>query len=215
MPNPWLAIPLADYEGHMASAAVQQTEALSDLFAQALALRQPASVAVLGVAGGNGLERIDNAKTQRVVGVDVNPRYLHAVRQRYSHLRGLELHCLDLSEQDLSDQTLADPALPPVDLVHAAMVFEHAGTGRCLQNALSLVDACGALSVVLQLPGQAGQDVGQGGFASIQALKSHFSLIDPVCFRASLEERGFRLVHEARRSLPAGKAFWMGVFARG
>jgi hypothetical protein len=189
---------------------VQQTAALSDLFAEALALRQPASVAVLGVAGGNGLECIDSKRTKRVVGFDVNPLYLEAVRQRYTHLRGLELHCLDLAEQ-----ALAAPAPLPVDLVHAAMVFEHAGTGRCLQNALSLVDACGALSVVLQLPGQAGQDVGQGGFASIQNLKSHFSLIDPVWFRASLEERSFRLVHEARRSLPAGKAFWMGVFVRG
>jgi hypothetical protein len=31
MSNPWLKIPLADYEGHMRSAEVQQLDALSAL----------------------------------------------------------------------------------------------------------------------------------------------------------------------------------------
>ena len=57
MSNSWLQIPLSDYEGHMNSAMVQQLRALSDLFAQALASRQPASVAIAGIAGGNGLDR--------------------------------------------------------------------------------------------------------------------------------------------------------------
>jgi len=37
----WLNVPLADYEGHMKSAEVQQLGALSDLFAQALAFCRP------------------------------------------------------------------------------------------------------------------------------------------------------------------------------
>jgi SAM-dependent methyltransferase len=206
MSNPWLDIPLADYEGHMTSAEVQQLGALSDLFAEAIAFSHPASVAVLGVAGGNGLERIDSKMTARVVGLDVNPLYLDAVRRRYSHVAGLELHCIDLAEQVIE--------LQPVQLVHAALVFEHAGVGRCLDNAISLVADGGALSVVLQLPAKAGQDVGRGGFASMQKLAPHFSLIDPMWLRKTLEERAFRLVCEARRSLPAGKEFWMGIFVR-
>ena len=54
--NPWLTLPLDDYEGHMGSADVNQLAPLADLFGEALAHLRPRSVAVLGVAGGNGLE---------------------------------------------------------------------------------------------------------------------------------------------------------------
>jgi len=48
MANPWLAIPLDDYEGHMRSATVQQLDALAELFGLALRECRPESVAVLG-----------------------------------------------------------------------------------------------------------------------------------------------------------------------
>lgn len=57
--NPWLSIPLEDYEGHMSSPEVGQLDALAELFGEALEYRRPASVAVLGVADGNGLDRVD------------------------------------------------------------------------------------------------------------------------------------------------------------
>jgi len=206
MSNPWLKIPLADYEGHMKSAGVEQLGALSDLFAQALAFCRPASVAVLGIAGGNGLEHLDGRMTRRVVGLDVNPLYLDAVRERYSRVSGLELHCVDLAKE------LVD--LQPVELVHAALVFEHAGVGHCLENALTLVAPGGAISAVLQLPSEDEQDVAPSHFSSMQNLRSHFTLIEPAWFRETLESRQFRLAHETRRSLPAGKGFWMGIFRR-
>ena len=78
--NPWLALPLEDYEGHMGSAAVNQLVPLADLFGEALARLRPRSVAVLGVAGGNGLEHVDGTLTTRVVAVDVNQAYLDATR---------------------------------------------------------------------------------------------------------------------------------------
>jgi len=206
MSNPWLAIPLADYEGHMTSAEVMQLEALASLFAEALAVRRPASLAILGLAGGNGLERIDPALTRRIVGLDINPAYLNAVRQRFPVLPGLELHAVDLA-QDLLQ-------FPPVDLVHAALVFEHAGTGRCLDNALALLAEGGAFSVVLQLPGASELTVGSSGIASIRSLQAHFSLIDPRAFRAELEKRSLEPVYEAQRAVPGGKALWMGIFVR-
>jgi len=206
MSSPWLGISLADYEGHMASAEVQQSGALSDLFAEALAFRRPASVAILGIAGGNGLDRIDSNLTQRMVGIDINPLYLDAIRQRHAALHGLELHCIDLAKQTLQ--------LEPVQLVHAALIFEHAGVGRCLGNAISLAAAGGALSVVLQLPSATEQGVGIDGPTPIRKLKTHFSFVDPALFRQSLEARAFRLTHETLRSLPAGKRFWMGIFVQ-
>lgn len=206
MPSPWLSVPLTDYEGHMRSAGVRQLDALSDLFADALACCRPESVAILGIAGGNGLERIDGNITSRIVGLDVNPLYLEVVRRRFGSAYGLELHCVDLAEE------IAE--LKPVNLVHAALVFEHAGVGRCLENALSLVAPAGALSVVLQLPSVSEANVGVTPFSSIQSLGAHFSLIDPVWFGQKLESHGFWLKHQSRRLLPAGKGFWMGVFER-
>ena len=64
MSNPWLSIPLEDYEGHMGSEGVRQLRALAELFKCALDLCLPESVAVLGVAGGNGLEQIDCTVTK-------------------------------------------------------------------------------------------------------------------------------------------------------
>lgn len=206
MANPWLGIPLADYEGHMGSPEVGQLAVLSSLFETALRLYQPRSVAILGVAGGNGLEQINSKITQRVVGLDFNQEYLENARSRFSELAGLELHCVDLAADSL--------ALAPVELVHAALVFEHAGVDRCLENALALVENRGAFSVVLQLPSETAQGVGASPFPSLQKLKAVFQMIEPAWLKETLHTRGFALEHEAKQSLPAGKSFWHGIFRR-
>ena len=206
MANPWLQIPLADYEGHMQSAGVEQLAVLSRLFGEVLHLCKPASVAILGVAGGNGLEHIDSSVTGRIAGVDLNPEYLAIARERFSHLQGLELHCVDLSISRLR--------LAPLELVHAALVFEHAGVGLCLENALSLVAPGGVFSVILQLPSEISQGVAANPFASIQLLKPNFALIDVAWFRQTIAARGFVLSQEATHSLAGGKSFWAGCFAR-
>lgn len=204
MSNPWLTVPLSEYEQHMSSVEVQQLGALSDLFAEVIGRCRPLSVAVLGIAGGNGLDHIDSSITARVVGLDLNPLYLEAVRDRYSHLSGLELLCVDLSEQRVKFE--------PVQLVHAALVFEHAGVDCCLDNAMSMIVPGGNLSVVLQLPAESDQTVIGSQFSSIQNLESHFSLISPTWLCESLAGHGFRLIYQTKRPLPASKGFWMGIF---
>lgn len=206
MENPWLTVPLSDYEGHMRSANVEQLDALSELFAKTLSIAHPASVAILGIAGGNGLEHIDTAITKRIVGIDLNNTYLEAVRERYASLPGLELHCLDLSKETLR--------LEPVQLVHAALVFEHAGTGQTLDSALSLVAPGGMMSIVLQLPSQTEAGVSPTTFSTIQNLKPHFTLIDPQWLLETVASRGFRLKEQTEHPLPAGKALWLGIFDR-
>jgi hypothetical protein len=204
MENPWLALPLDDYEGHMRAPGVEQLGALAELFAEALAITRPASAAIVGIAGGNGLEAIDPGVTRRVVGIDVNPAYLDATRQRFPALPDLQLHCLDLAA--------APVVLDPVELVHAALVFEHAGTGRCLENARSLVAPGGCLSVVLQLPSPIESGVSRSPFPAIQTLAERFALVDRDALTREILAAGCALVHESRRALPAGKAFWLGIF---
>jgi hypothetical protein len=72
MSNPWLSISLEDYETHMGSEGVRQLSISAELFKCALDCCLPESVAVLGVAGGNGLEQIDCTAIKRIVGVDIN-----------------------------------------------------------------------------------------------------------------------------------------------
>lgn len=202
--NPWLTVPLEDYEGHMDSPGVRQLAVLATLFARVLTLLRPRSVAVLGVAGGNGLNHIDPAVSQRVVGVDVHPDYLAEVGRRYPAPFPLELHCLNLATQRVD--------FAPVQLVHAALIFEHAGAELALRNAVASVAEGGALSVVLQLPSAAAAGVAATPFASIQALKSGFTLIEPLWLTGALRDRGFTLIEEQHEPLAEGKAFWMGVF---
>jgi hypothetical protein len=204
--NPWQDLPLGDYEGHMGSAAVGQLAPLGDIFAEALARLRPRSVAVLGVAGGNGLEHVDSTLTARVVGIDVNAAYLAATKARFPNLRGLELHCADLQHDTLD--------LEPVALVHAALVFEHAGTGRCLDTAVSLVARGGYLSVVLQLPSDEHTAVTPSAYPSMATLAGDFAFVDPHQLRRVLAQRDLRLTHQARRTLSTGKAFWSGHFER-
>ena len=206
MENPWLALPLDDYEGHMRAPGVEQLGALAELFAEALAITRPASVAILGIAGGNGLEAIDPGVTRRVVGIDINPAYLDATRQRFPALPNLQLHCLDLAA--------APVVVDPVELVHASLVFEHAGIARCLENARSLVAPGGGLSVVLQLPSPLEGGVSRSPFPAIQTLAARFALVDRERLTQETLAAGYALVHESRRALPAGKAFWLGVFRR-
>jgi SAM-dependent methyltransferase len=207
MANAWLTIPLKDYEQHMNSAAVQQLGVLSELFLHTLDYCRPESVAVLGIAGGNGLEQINPAMTRRVCGIDLNPDYLEAARQRFRNLPGLELLCVDLAEQEVE--------MAPVQLAHAALIFEHAGMERCLDNALNMVAAGGRLSVVLQLPSCSREEnISVTSPVSIQKLRPHFRLIEPAQFVECVEGRGFHIEREAQKPLPSGKGFWVGVFRR-
>lgn len=190
----------------MDSAGVQQLSALSELFKHALDLCLPESVAVLGVAGGNGLEQIDSTVTKRILGIDINQNYLDQVQRRFAELSGLELYCHDLVERSFN--------LNPVALVHAALIFEHVELDSALDNALSLVAPEGALSVVLQLPSEDEQAVSSTGYVSMQKLKQDFSLIEISEFQRLLGQKGFRLVRQTKRLLPAGKALWLGIFTR-
>jgi SAM-dependent methyltransferase len=190
----------------MQSAPVQQLAVLAELFGKVLGSRRPESVAILGLAGGNGLEHIDPAVTHRVCGFDINPEYLEAARQRYAGLEGLELHCVDLAEHD--------GPLAPVELVHAALIFEHAGTEHCLENAVKMVAPGGALSVVLQLPSTTPEAVPPPAHPSVETLRRHFQFIDPDILTQRIEARGFRLTHADRLPLASGKSFWTGLFEK-
>lgn len=191
----------------MTAPSVDQLGALADLFEEALQFSRPESVIVLGVAGGNGLERVDPQITSRIDGVDLHPEYLAACQDRYGHLPSLRLHQADL--------TAAPPPLTRAALVHAALIFEHAGLQPCLDTALRWVAPGGYLGTVLQLPSESADGVAPTGVASLQGLRDRFRLIAPQELEAEARAHGFGLVHQRRRAVASGKGLWMGLFARG
>ena len=81
MNNPWLTIPLEDYEGHMAMPDVGQAKMLANEFEELLKTYAPTSAALIGCAGGNGFEEAIKAGVTRLVGLDINPTYITELRR--------------------------------------------------------------------------------------------------------------------------------------
>lgn len=140
--NPWEEIPLADYEEHMKLASVMQLQAMNEMMRDQFDAYPAASVMILGVAGGNGLEHIRTDKFKRVYGVDINASYLQEVSRRYPDLDGiLECLCVDLTKDS--------GKLPKADMVIANLLVEYIGY-ECFQEAVRHV-APKVVSCVIQI----------------------------------------------------------------
>jgi hypothetical protein len=203
--NPWLTIPLADYEAHMALPEVGQAQLLADLFAAELRARLPSSVAVLGCAGGNGFERAPSAL--RMVGVDVNADYVAAARARFAHrLPRLELHVADLEWTELT--------LEPVDLVFAALVLEHVEPRAVLERVGDWLAPRGTLTTVLQLPSAAVDEITPSPFTSLARLAPRLRLVPPERLAELAARRGLRALDARTVTATGGKSFAVQSFAR-
>jgi hypothetical protein len=204
--NPWLDIPLVDYEGHMASPAIGQAPLLADIFAEALGAWSPESVAVLGCAGGNGFERIEPETTWRLVGIDLNPDYLEQARARFQgRVAGLELHAGDLQTTDFG--------FAPVDLVYAALVFEYVDAAATLPRIRNMLRPDGLLVTVVQLAGEGVPEIGPSPYPSLESLASIMHLVPPEALRSAADRHGFRQIGE-RTVQAGGKRFQVQTFRR-
>ncbi len=206
MRNPWLDIPLADYEGHMALPQVAQAQLLSDIFAEALTEFMPQSVAVLGCAGGNGFERISSHVTRRVVGVDLNPEYIHEAHRRFqARLPGLQLFAGDI-QTGVFD-------FAPVDLVFAGLLFEYVEVEVVLGRINCMLGEGGRLVTVLQLPNEAIPEVTPSPFTSLRALSSLISLVAPERLEHLAALHGYRQTAARPVQSAGGKMFQVQTFA--
>jgi ubiquinone/menaquinone biosynthesis C-methylase UbiE len=208
MSNPWLGIPLADYEGHMASPTIGQAQLLSEVFATALRQYAPRSVAVLGCAGGNGLDRISSEVTERVVGVDINPDYVLHARTRFDHrIPQLELLVGDVQEDEL--------AFAPVELVFAGLLFEYVDPEAVLAKVRAMLCQGGILLTVLQLPSAAIAQITPSPFASLGALSSVMRLVPPRRLGQLAEALGYQETETQTLEAAGGKAFQVQAFRLG
>lgn len=203
-PNPWTVVPAADYERHMGPAGVDQLAPLSAIFQEAYVAAQPDRLLLLGCATGNGLEHVNPAVTQRIVGVDVNLQYLGVARQRYFHLGPrLELYCQE------AEKFRAPPG--SFDLVHAALIFEYVHPEVLVRKTAEWLAAEGTCSVVLQLPGGEGP---QAPTKTMQIIEKAMKLVSPDELTRLFEHYGLPRKRGRSVALGHGKAFWAATFGR-
>ena len=187
MKNPWFDIPLADYEGHMSSPDVGQASMIADILERTLHECSPASIAILGCAGGNGFERVNPEVTARVVGIDINPEYIAITRERFQNrLPGLELLVADLQTDDV--------CLEPVELVFAALLFEYVEPDVILRTIHRLLKSNGRLVTV------------------VQSLSSCLRLVPPDLLRQQAAAQSLSLATSEQVVLQSGKSFQVQTF---
>ena len=205
--NPWLRIPLADYEGHMALPHVAQAPLLADLFGALLREHQPESESVLGCAGGNGLDRIDPAATSRVVGVDINPAYVEATRDRHQgRFAQLEAICGDVERR----RYLCEP----VNLAWAALLFEYVDPFATMNRIAPIVAAEGVLATVVQEPAGSMPAVTPSPYTSLETLTPVLRHVAPSRLASLAAGHGLYEMRRQRVTSAGGKEFVLQVFRR-
>lgn len=129
MKNPWEKIALSDYEEHMKSSEVYQLQILNAIMKKQFDAYPIKTIAILGVAGGNGLEHIDTNKIEKVYAIDINESYLQSCKERYENLSGyIKLLFLDLSDNSA--------VIPGVDLIVADLFIEYVGIETFINHLL-------------------------------------------------------------------------------
>ena len=208
MANPWLSVPLADYEAHMALPQVAQAQLLSALLGRLLREHAPRAVAVIGCAGGNGFERVSPDVTPRVVGVDLNSAFLEQARARFAgRVPGLELVAGDFTDARVS--------FAPVDLVYAALVLEYVEPALAMPRLRAFMADGAALVTVLQRPSATTASVTPSPYASLGALAPILRLADPEQVARLARQEGLAETGRWLERADGGKDFVVQRFRAG
>ena len=208
MRNPWLEIPLADYEAHMALPTIGQSRLIADQLDAVVARLSPRSIAIIGCAGGNGLDGLAGANVDRVVGVDIHPGYVDEARRRYEgRIPGLELYVADIQD--------APSLFEPVDLLYVALVLEYVDVDRAMNVLWQHCKPDGVLAVVSQLPHEKIAEVSPSPYASLAKLAPVMHLVAPEELRLRAQRAGFHPSQSDILFSPAGKRFSLDIFRRG
>src|SRR6266481_5134265 len=200
--SPWLDIPLADYEGHMALPEIAQARMLADELERAVRQHTPSSVAIIGCSGGNGFERLIGTTVERIVGIDINPTYVAAAQARF----GTQLPKLALYVADIQG---ALPNITPMELI-----FEYVDLRATMHNLRRLCAPGGTLVAVLQAPSAEAKAVSPSPYRSLQRLAPAMQLRDAREVKCAGVEAGFASAMTRSLTLPSGKSFIVFSFYR-
>lgn len=199
MNNPWREVALSDYENHMSLSTVNQLQTLDAIMRTQFEAYPIKSVAILGVAGGNGLGNLvplNNITT--IYGVDINTHYLSASKERYPELasRYQTIHA------DINDDI---SSLPEVDLVVANLFIEYVGCDNFANEIKRMIPKF--ISCVIQID-PADSFVSESPYTDkLKTLDDVHSSVSPDELIDKLECIGYRSILRNNTSLPNGKVF--------
>lgn len=206
--NIWLSISLADYEAHMSLPEVGQAQALARELGRLLLEFKPASVALVGCAGGNGLGEVDPAVTSRVVALDINPSFVAAADKRH----GRRFATFEPVVCDVASD--GEVPFKPVSLVFAGLLLEYVQPEKLLRFALESLERGGILACVVQLPCESLPEVTPSPFSSLEVLAPHISLVSPEAVVGRAEALGFSHISSRLNTMPNGKELLTLVFRK-
>lgn len=207
MKNPWLEIKAEDYEGHMGSPNVDQLYPLRKIFRNALKKYPHKRLAVLGCATGNGFEEIDFKKVEKVFAIDINPKYLHILIERFKkNDPKIETIECDLNATDIS--------LEEIDLIYAALIFEYVDIKIALKKISKWLRKGSILVSVLQLPCENIPEVTPSPYKSLEKLSSIMKLVSPEDLIEEAIKNNLSLISSQIHPLKSGKKFWEGRFLK-
>jgi len=207
MNNPWLKISLDDYESHMSLPSIAQAQYLSSFLEKLLNSYNPQSLALIGCAGGNGLEKINPSQIQKVVCVDINSGFIETAKKRFvSVFKNIEFVTADI----VSDEC----RFSPVELIFAGLLFEYVDNSAALNNIIKHLEPNGKLAVILQLPNPDIPEVSPSPFNSLEKLIELFSFVSPDKLIELCLLKGLDLILQSRTGLNSGKEFMELVFQK-
>mgnify|MGYP003574983078 CR=1 FL=1 len=207
MDNVWNKIPLEDYECHMQHASVGQLQLLNNLTKRYLNKLCPEIVMFLGIAGGNGLEHIDNKVTKEVLGVDLNQSYLDETARRFKDKIPL-LHLLNI---DISSAKTEE--LTRADFIWAALIFEYVATDVCFRFISNNINENGYVTVTIQANNGV-SSVSQTGIESIKTAGQIFRIVPESELLISAEKFGFYQIDFEEHILPNKKSLKTYTFSK-
>ncbi len=200
MNNPWVKIKLEDYESHMSLPEIGQSHYLSSFLEQIVKKYKPNSCALIGCAGGNGLENIKHETIEKIICIDINPVFLNKAKERFKNsFKNIEFICCDIASEEFKFE--------PVDLVFAGLVFEYVDYNLALNNLSRFIKPDGELVVVIQLPNENIPEVSPSPYKSLEILSDTFSFVQPDRFIESCKKCGFDLISKNKTKLKSGKEF--------
>jgi hypothetical protein len=207
MDNVWNTIPLEDYELHMQHETVGQLDLLSDLTKKYLEKLNPDIALFLGIAGGNGLEHIDNEVTNQVFGIDINQNYLDETKKRFKD----KIPNLTLLNIDISSRTKEE--IIKANLIWAALIFEYVETDTCFEFINNNIQENGYLVVTIQ-ENNGVSSVSPTGIETIKSAGQLFRLVPENDLVSVADKFGFCKTDFEEHILPNKKSLKTYTFEK-
>lgn len=192
--NPWNSVPLEIYEGHMEHCSQLQT--LNRVMREQMySFPGAESVAIAGVAGGNGLEHC-SGRFKAAYGIDINPEYLRVCAGRFQPVLGNSLRLMEMD--------LADGEFPAVDLLIADLFIEYVGVEVfCSKAAAAEVKY---ISCVIQGAASGQSFVSASPYQSeLECISRLHGDVDETELTECMDRYGYRLSYSEVIELPDSK----------